>query len=171
MWLQATVVHAATHGSYIVKVVGGAEYRWVWDHIHECDPDAVKPDMHPKVEVTEHPVSTPSTTAKQAVPTTVVKAPTAPTAQPSVTPATPMQAAAQSLTAAAHTQWKTPASADVQQIGRTDVAPCWSACTIKAQCLIEQMYIQLWWCDRINHIPQPFAHCSLLKVSNMHTKF
>ena len=28
LWLPATVVHAADHGSYIVKVIGGAEYRW-----------------------------------------------------------------------------------------------------------------------------------------------
>ena len=27
LWLPATVVHAADHGSYIVKVIGGAEYR------------------------------------------------------------------------------------------------------------------------------------------------
>ena len=27
LWLPATVVHAADHGSYIVKVIGGAENR------------------------------------------------------------------------------------------------------------------------------------------------
>ena len=27
LWLPATVVHAADHGSYIIKVIGGAEYR------------------------------------------------------------------------------------------------------------------------------------------------
>ena len=27
LWLPATVVHAATHGSYIIKVIGAAEYR------------------------------------------------------------------------------------------------------------------------------------------------
>ena len=27
LWLPATIVHAANHGSYIVKVIGGAEYR------------------------------------------------------------------------------------------------------------------------------------------------
>ena len=41
LWLPATVVHAANHGSYIIKVIGRAEYRQ----------DAVKPDMHPEVEV------------------------------------------------------------------------------------------------------------------------
>ena len=58
------------------------------DHICECHPDAVKPDMDPKVEVVEHPVSTPSAAAKQAVPTAAVKASTAPTAPPSVAPTT-----------------------------------------------------------------------------------
>ena len=146
LWLPATVVHAAAHGSYIIKVIGGAEYRRAQDHIHERHPDAVKPDMHPKVEVAEHPASTPSAAAKSAVPTptAAVKAPAAPTAQPSVAPATTMQAAARSPTAAAHTQQKTqtPACADVKQTG-SDVAPCQSARTIKApQRLIEQMYIQ-----------------------------
>ena len=95
--------------------------------------------MHPKVEVAEHPASTPSAAAKTAVPTAAVKAPTAPTAQPSVAPATTMQAVAHSPTAAAHTQQKTPACADVKQNG-SDVAPHRSARTIKApQRLIEQM--------------------------------
>ena len=98
--------------------------------------------MHPKVEVAEHPASTPSAAAKQAVPTAAVKTPTAPTAQPYVAPATAMQTAAQSPTAAACTQRKTPAYADVKQTG-SDVTPHRSAHTIKApQCLIEQMYIQ-----------------------------
>ena len=52
LWLPATVVRAADHGSYIVKVIGGAEYRRARDHIRERHPDAVKPnDTHPKVEV------------------------------------------------------------------------------------------------------------------------
>ena len=61
LWLPATVVRAADHGSYIIKVIGGAEYRWARDHIHECHPDAVKHDTHTKVEVAGQPVSTPST--------------------------------------------------------------------------------------------------------------
>ena len=27
LWLPATVVYAAAHGSYIIKAIGGAEYR------------------------------------------------------------------------------------------------------------------------------------------------
>ena len=135
LWLPASVVRTADHGSYIVKVIGGAEYRRARDHIRERHPDAVKPDTHPKVEVAEHPVSTPSQpAAQQAVPTV------APAAQPTVAPATPKQAAARSPTAATRTQRKTPACADVQQTGRTDVAPCRSARTSKApQHLIEEM--------------------------------
>ena len=100
--------------------------------------------------------------------------------------------------AAACTQQKTPAHADVKQTCN-DVAPHQSACTIKApQHLIEQMYIQLWWCHRMSkcscaqwitirrhsktqllkHIfqihesyTQPFTLYSSLKVNDMHIKF
>ena len=61
LWLPATVIRAADHCSYIVKVIGGAEYRRAQDHIRECHLDAVKPDTHPKVEVAGQPVTTPST--------------------------------------------------------------------------------------------------------------
>ena len=137
LWLPATVVHAADHGSYIVKVIGGAEYRQARDHIREHHPDAVKPDTHPKVEVAGQPVTTQS--ASEAV--QLQQAPTVPAVQPSVAPTTPKQAAAQSPTAATHTQWKTTVTTDVQPLtGRTDVTPCQSGHVRKApQCLIEQM--------------------------------
>ena len=137
LWLPATVVHAANHGSYIVKVIGGAEYRRARDHIRERHPDAVKPDTHPKVEVAGQPITTPSTSeAVQLQP-----APTAPAVQPPVAPATPKQAAVRSPTAATCTQRKTPVTTDVQPpTGRTDVAPCRSGRVSKApQCLIEHM--------------------------------
>ena len=44
LWLPATVIWQAKHGSYLVQVIGGGEYRHAHDHIHECHPDAVKPD-------------------------------------------------------------------------------------------------------------------------------
>ena len=120
LWLPATVVRAADHGSYIVKVICGAEYRRAQDHIHEHHLDAVKPDTHPKVEVAGQPVTTPST--PEAV--QLQQAPTAPTVQPPVAPATPKQAAAQSPTAVTCTQWKTPVTTDVQPpTGRADVTP------------------------------------------------
>ena len=137
LWLPATIVHTADHGSYIIKVICGAEYRWARDHIHECHPDVLKPDTHPKVEVAGQPITTPSTS--EAV--QLQQAPTAPAVEPPVAPTTPKQAAAQSPTAATHTQQKTPVTADVQLLtGRTDVAPCQSGRISKApQCLIEHM--------------------------------
>ena len=80
------------------------------------------------------PVTTPSTSELQ-------QTPTAPTVQPSVAPATPKQAAAQSPTAATRTQRKTPVTTDVQPpTGRTDVTTRRSGRVSKAsQHLIEQM--------------------------------
>ena len=137
LWLPATVVRAADHGLYIIKVIGGAEYRRARDHIRERHPDAVKPDTHPKVEVAGQPITTPSTS--EAV--QLQQAPTAPAVQPPVAPATPKQAAARSPTAATRTQWKTPVTTDVQPpTGRTDVTPRRSGHVSKApQCLIEHM--------------------------------
>ena len=137
LWLPATVVRAANHGSYIVKVIGGAEYRQARDHIRERHPDAVKPDTHSKVEVAGQPITTPSTS--EAV--QLQQTPTTPAVQPSVAPTTPKQAAARSPTAATRTQRKTPVTTDVQPpTGRTDVAPRRSGRVSKApQCLIEHM--------------------------------
>ena len=89
LWLPATVVRAADHGSYIVKVIGGAEYRRARDHIRERHPDAVEPDTHPKVEVAGQPITTPSTS--EAV--QLQQTPTAPAVQPPVAPAAPKQPA------------------------------------------------------------------------------
>ena len=132
-----TVVHAADPGSYIIKVIGGAEYRRARDHIRERHPDAVKPDTHSKVEVAGQPITTPSTS--EAV--QLQQAPTAPAVQPPVAPTTPKQAAARSPTAATRTQQKTPVTTDVQPLtGRTDVAPRRSGHVSKApQRLIEHM--------------------------------
>ena len=137
LWLPATIVCTADHGSYIIKVICGAEYRWARDHIRECHPDAVKPDTQPKVEVAGQPITTPSTS--EAV--QLQQAPTTPGVQPPVAPATPKQAATQSPTAATHTQQKKPVTADVQPpTSRTDVVLCQSGHISKApQCLIEHM--------------------------------
>ena len=94
LWLPATVVHVANYSSYIVRVIGQAEYRRIWDHIHECHLDAVKLDMHTKVEVSRQPVITPS------ISETVQRAPTDPTEQPLIVPTTLEQAAAWNHTAA-----------------------------------------------------------------------
>ena len=88
-----------------------------------------------KVEVAGQPITTPSTSEA------VQQVPTVPAVQPSVAPATPKQAAARTPKAANCTQWKTPATADVQPLtGRTVVTPCQSGCVSKApQHLIEHM--------------------------------
>ena len=44
LWLPATVIHQAKHGSYLVQVIGGGQYRRAYNHICEHHPDAVKPD-------------------------------------------------------------------------------------------------------------------------------
>ena len=47
LWLPATVIRQAAHGSYLVEVVGGGRYRRACDHIRERHPDAVKKDDTP----------------------------------------------------------------------------------------------------------------------------
>ena len=51
LWLPATVIRQAKHGSYLVQVIGGGQYRHARDHIHERHPDAVKPDMPDSTDV------------------------------------------------------------------------------------------------------------------------
>ena len=120
LWLPATIVCTGDHGSYIIKVIGGADYRWAQDHIHECHPDAVKPDTHTKVEVARQLFTTPSTPESVQLQQT----PTAPAVQPTVAPTMSKQAAARSPTAVTCIQRKTPVTTDVQPLtGRTDVAP------------------------------------------------
>ena len=65
--------------------------------------------MHPKVEVTGQPITTPSTS--EAV--QLHQTPTAPTVQLPVAPTTLKQAAARSPTAATHIQQKTPVTTDI----------------------------------------------------------
>ena len=42
LWLPATIIRQADHGSYLIKVVGGGTYRRARDHIRERQPDAMK---------------------------------------------------------------------------------------------------------------------------------
>ena len=44
LWIPVTIIHKSNHGSYLVHVIGGGQYRHACDHISECHPDAVKPD-------------------------------------------------------------------------------------------------------------------------------
>ena len=72
LWLPAKIIQKAEHGSYLVQVIGGGQYRCACDHIHECHPDTVKPGTSTTVDVA------PATPATPAAP---------------VAPATPQQAA------------------------------------------------------------------------------
>ena len=51
LWLPATVIRQAKHGSYLVQVIGRGQYRCARDHIREHHPDAVKPDMPVSTDV------------------------------------------------------------------------------------------------------------------------
>ena len=49
LWLPATIIRQVKHGSHLVQIIGGGQYRCAHDHIHKCHPDAVKPgcaDQH-----------------------------------------------------------------------------------------------------------------------------
>ena len=46
LWLPATILWQADHGSYLIKVVGGGTYRRAHDHILARHPDAVKKQPH-----------------------------------------------------------------------------------------------------------------------------
>ena len=124
LWPPATGAYAIDHGFYIIKVINGDEYRWGWDHIHECHPNAVKPDMHTKVEVAGQPITTPSTSSWSAG-----------------------TCCSHSTTICYNTQVSCNPNpnrlddADVQPLtSRTDVTFCWSGHVSKVpQCIIEQM--------------------------------
>ena len=95
LWLLATVIRQARHGSYLVQVIGRGQYRCAHDHICECHPDAVKPDMPVSTDVAPAtPESSPGmfpVRPAPAAPATTPVAPATPKTQPAVpTASTPM---------------------------------------------------------------------------------
>ena len=69
LWLPATVIRAADHGSYLVQVISGGQYRCACDHICKCHPDAIKPDKHITTSVAPAtPTHLPATQAVQPAP-------------------------------------------------------------------------------------------------------
>ena len=87
LWLPATVIHAADHGSYIVQVIGSGQYQCARDHIHEHHPDAIKPHEHVTTNVAPAtPTHPPATQVVQPAPC-VAPAPATP--QPAAIPHTP----------------------------------------------------------------------------------
>ena len=65
LWLPAKVICKADHGSYLVQVIGGGQYRCAHDHIHEHHLDAVKPGTSTTADVAPAtPVFAAGTTSK-----------------------------------------------------------------------------------------------------------
>ena len=136
LWLPAKVICQATHGSYLVQVIGEGQYRHARDHLCEHHPDSVKPDTS----------------------TTPVVAPATPEALPALfaasslvapaAPAIPPQPAAPAATT--NTQCKSPAvplqlkmpstGGILKQTGKAPATPCRSAHVRKPTSrLIEEM--------------------------------
>ena len=89
LWLPATVIHQARYGSYLVQVIGRGQYRCACDHICECHPDAVKPDMPVSTDVAPAtPESSPGMFPVRPAPAAQAAAPVAP-ATPKPQPAVP----------------------------------------------------------------------------------
>ena len=124
LWLPATVIQQAAHGSYLVEVVVGGRYRQARDHIRERHPDAVKDDTPPGNVALATPKwpGAPPVHSRPAVPTT---APVAPTTTP--LPAVPTAKTSTPRKTTAHTPVRPPApptGVAQQQTGAAPAAPC-----------------------------------------------
>ena len=99
LWLPATVIQQAAHGSYLVEIIGGRCYRRAHDHIHEQHPDAMKKDDTPPgnlAPATPEWPGAPPVHSPPAVPTTapVASATTPLPAVPTAKTSTPCKTAA-----------------------------------------------------------------------------
>ena len=139
LWLPAKVICQAAHGSYLVQVIGGEQYRCAHDHIHERHPDAVKDDT------STSPVVAPATS--EALPALFAASPPATPAAP-VAPATQPQPVSPAATT--NTLHKLPAvpsqpqmpstGGTLKQTGAAPAAPCQSAhVSMLTSRLIEEM--------------------------------
>ena len=124
LWLPATVIRQATHGSYLVEVVIVGRYRRARDHIREQHPDAVKKDDTPPGNIApampECP-GAPPVHSPLAVPTT---APVAPATTP--LPAVPTAKTSTPRKTAARAPVRSPApptGVAQQQTGAAPAAP------------------------------------------------
>ena len=89
LWLPATAICQARHGSYLVQVIGRGQYQCACNHIRECHPDAVKPDMPVSTDVAPAtPESSPGLFPVRPAPAAPATAPVAP-ATPKPQPAVP----------------------------------------------------------------------------------
>ena len=89
LWLPATIVRAADHGSYIIQVIGGGQYRRARDHIRERHPDAARP-VSATHNVAPATLMQPAIPAAQPTPTVAPATPRR--AAPAATPQTPCKA-------------------------------------------------------------------------------
>ena len=87
LWLPATVICQAKHGSFMVQVIGGGQYRRACDHIHEHHPDAIKPDRSTIADVAPAtPECSPGMPPVRPAPATPVAAPVLEEMWPGTTP-------------------------------------------------------------------------------------
>ena len=79
LWLPATVICQARHGSYLVQVIGRGQYQCAHDHICDCHPDTVKPDMPVSTDIAPAtPESSPGLFPVRSAPAAPATAPVAP---------------------------------------------------------------------------------------------
>ena len=131
LWLPATIIRQAAHGSYLVEVIGGGRYRRARDHIRERHPDAVKKNDTPPGNVAPATPEWPGAPPVHSPPAVPITAPV-PTAKTS----TPRKTAA---CAPVHTP-APPTGVAQQQTGAAPAAPRRSARTTKPnKRLIEEM--------------------------------
>ena len=82
LWLPATVIQQAAHGSYLVEVVGGGRYRQARDHIRKRHPDAMKKDDTPPGNVAPSMPKWPGAPPAHSPPAVPTTAPVAPATTP-----------------------------------------------------------------------------------------
>ena len=95
---SSKVICQATHGSYLVHVIGGGQYRYICDHTCECLPDAVKHD---------------TSTTPIVAPATAEALPALPAANPPEVPAAPVASTTPSQPAAPAATTNTPCKSPV----------------------------------------------------------
>ena len=152
LWLPATVIRQAAHGSYLVEVVVGGCYRRAHDHIRERHPDAVKKDDTPPGNVAPAMPEWPGAPPAHSPPAVPTTAPVAPTT--TRLPAVPTAKTSTPRKTAARTPVHSPApptGVAQQQTGAAPAAPRRSTRATKPnKWLIEEM-----WPDR----PWPNDRC------------
>ena len=141
LWLPATVIRQAAHGSYLVEVIGGGRYRRARDHIHEQHPDAMKKDDTLPGNIAPATPKWPGAPPVHSPPAVPITAPVVPTTTP--LPTVPTAKTSTPRKTAARTPMHSPApptGVAQQQTGAAPAAPYQSARATKLnKWLIEEM--------------------------------